>query len=99
MLDLVSKYASKNDVPMPPALFIDHGLHFSETWDFLKLASNFWKINIIVAKNENVLSNVINGNIDVDKLNSDNKRELKVLNYTNNTIPYSLHTEVANPFS
>jgi phosphoadenosine phosphosulfate reductase len=96
MLDLVSKYASKNNVPMPPVLFIDHGLHFSETWDFLNLASNFWKINIMVAKNENVLSNVINGNIEVDKLNSDNKKELRVLNYSNDTIPYSLHTEVAN---
>ena len=96
MLDLIKRYAVKNNLPMPPALFIDHGMHFSETWDFLQIATNFWKINIIIAKNEDALSNVSNDSILVKRLSVDNKNELRLLNYSNEVVPYSLHTEVAN---
>ena len=96
MLDLIKRYTVKNNLPMPPALFIDHGMHFLETWDFLEIAKKFWKINIIIAKNEDVLSNVSNDSILVEKLNDDNKNELRLLNYFNEVVPYSLHTEVAN---
>ena len=96
MLDLIYRYTVKNKLPMPPALFIDHGMHFTETWDFLKIAMNYWNLEIITAKNEDALSNVSNNSISVEKLNGDNKNELRLLNYSNDIIPYSLHTEVAN---
>ena len=96
MLDLISKYTIKNNLPMPPALFIDHGVHFSETWEFLEIAKKFWKINIIIAKNEDALSHVEGNKIPVEKLDADNKNELKTLNYSGEIIPYSLHTEVTN---
>jgi len=96
MLDLVKRYTEKNGLPMPPALFIDHGMHFSETWDFLQIATKFWGIHIIIAKNEDALSKVLDDSISVEKLNNDNKNELRLLNYSNEVVPYSLHTEVAN---
>jgi len=96
VLDLVKKYSVSNNVPVLPALFIDHGMHFDETWKFLERAKDVWGIKVIVEKNENALSHVSNGVISVDSLNSKNRNELEQLNYRENSIPVSLHSEVAN---
>ena len=96
VLDLVKRYSVSNNVPVLPTLFIDHGMHFDETWKFLELAKEVWGIKVIVAKNENALSWVSDGVIPVDSLNQRNRNELERLNYKSNSVPYSLHTEVAN---
>ena len=96
VLDLVKRYSVSNNVPVLPTLFIDHGMHFDETWKFLELAKEVWGIKLIVEKNEDALSHASNGVISVDSLNRKNRNELEQLNYRENSIPLSLHTEVAN---
>jgi len=96
VLDLVKRYSVSNNVPVLPTLFIDHGMHFDETWKFLELAKEVWGITVIVEKNEDALSHASNGVISVDSLNRKNRNELEQLNYRENSIPLSLHTEVAN---
>lgn len=96
VLDLVKKYSVRNNVPVLTALFIDHGMHFDESWKFLELAKKVWGIKVIVAKNEDALSHVSNDIISVDSLNRKNRNELEHLNYHENSIPLSLHNEVAS---
>lgn len=96
VLYLVKKYCDKNEVKMPPCLFIDHGLHFDETWEFLNKVKEMYGIEVIIAKNDDVLANVENGEINISKLNNLNKFELKRAGFDSDNLPYSLHTAGGN---
>ena len=96
VLYLVKEYCDKNGFKIPPCLFIDHGMHFNETFDFLEKIKKTLQLNIIVTSNDDAISKAKNGKIETSKLNAENKYELQRVGYSADTLPYSLHTEAGN---
>jgi phosphoadenosine phosphosulfate reductase len=82
-----------------PALLIDHGLHFPETWKFIDLVKAEWTLHLMIARNEDVLSHAqtVGAPVRVRDLNKENQREVReVLGYPEETFPYTLNTQVGN---
>ncbi|MFQ5794077.1 MAG: phosphoadenosine phosphosulfate reductase family protein [Candidatus Bipolaricaulia bacterium] len=82
-----------------PALLIDHGLHFPQTWEFAEQVKRNWDLQLDIARNEDVITHAGEPNtpIQVADLNEINRREVRnVLGYTEETFPYTLDTEVGN---
>ncbi len=96
VLFLVKKYCDSKRIRMPPCLFIDHGMHFDESFEFLENIKEKLHVNIITTMNEDAISKVENGDINTYKLNDENKYELQRIGYTNEILPYSLHTDAGN---
>lgn len=85
-------------IPLPPTLFIDHGMHFEETWRLLDQVSETWQAPAIVARNVDVLSHAASpgGSIKIKSLSPDNQAEVKRTGYRRRTFPYALGNLVAN---
>ncbi|MFB6273063.1 MAG: phosphoadenosine phosphosulfate reductase family protein, partial [Salinibacter sp.] len=82
-----------------PALLLDHGLHFPETWTFIEQVQREWNIEHVVARNDDVLAQAgaPGDPIDVDALSEENRREVReVLGYRDTRFPFSLEAEVGN---
>ncbi len=82
----------------PPLLFIDHGMHFEETWHLLDEVSKAWKLKTIVARNEDVLSHVTEPGcrIRIRQLSEKNQTEAGRTAYRKSSFPYALGNLVAN---
>ena len=96
VLHLVKQVVESLNIKIPPALFIDHGDHFPETMQMLKDVSQRWNLNLIIAKNDDVLKNIKNGVVDVSDLSSENQKEVKRIGFTDSSFEYSLENEVGN---
>jgi phosphoadenosine phosphosulfate reductase len=96
VLDLVMKVAKEENIRVPPALFIDHGDHFQETWDMLNKYANEWNLKLVVAKNEKVINAVKDGNIKLSDIGDENITETKKIGFTGDSFPYSLDTDIGN---
>ncbi len=96
VLSIVRDYVKKNDLEMPPALFIDHGQHFQETFNFLEKVSNEWEFRLISAKNDNFINNVVDNTVHLSELDSENQREAKKIGFEGNEIKYTLETDIGN---
>jgi phosphoadenosine phosphosulfate reductase len=97
VLDLVRKACKELKMPMPPALFIDHGQHYDETMEMLKDVSKKWGFKMIYAKNEDVLKNVGKDNkVKISSLNELNQKEAKRIGYNKSEMDYDLETEIGN---
>ena len=96
VLDLVMKVAKEENIRVPPALFIDHGDHFQETWDMLNKYANEWHLKLVVAKNEKVINAVKDGNIKLSDIGDENMAEAKKIGFTGDSFPYSLDTDIGN---
>ncbi|OGF54057.1 MAG: hypothetical protein A2Z21_04420 [Candidatus Fraserbacteria bacterium RBG_16_55_9] len=82
-----------------PALLIDHGLHFPETWALIDRVREEWNLNLLVARNEDVLVHAakLGAPVRVRGLSEENQREVReVLGYQEETFPYTLDTQVGN---
>lgn len=82
-----------------PALLIDHGLHFPETWKLIDQVKAEWRLDLLIARNEDVLAHAskLAEPIRVNDLNEENQRELReVLGFCHETFPYTLDTPVGN---
>jgi phosphoadenosine phosphosulfate reductase len=85
--------------PKIPALLIDHGLHFPETWEFLEELKAEWDLKLMVVCNEDVLAHAKEPGalISISSLSDENRREVReVLAYMEESFPYTLDTEVGN---
>ena len=96
VLDLVMKVAKEENIRVPPALFIDHGDHFQETWDMLNKYTKEWNLKLVVAKNEKVINAVKDGNIKLSDIGDENITETKKIGFTGDSFPYSLDTDIGN---
>ncbi|MFQ5910605.1 MAG: phosphoadenosine phosphosulfate reductase family protein [Thermoplasmata archaeon] len=83
---------------LPPVLFIDHGLHFDETWQLLDQVASRWGLQKIVWKNEDVLSHASGhgSSIRIRDLSAENRREAKRTGFGKAAFPYSLGDLLAN---
>ena len=96
MLHLVRKYLG-DDSQKIYAIFIDHGMHYPETLKMLKEVAESWNVKIVTAKNSDVINNIDEtGEIEISKLNEENRKEIATLGYSGNKFKYGLDSEVAN---
>lgn len=90
--------ADELGVPYPPILFIDHGMHFDETWRLMEEVSAAWGLQTIVARNENVLAHHPSpgGTIRVKDLSPENQLEVTRTGRGERTFPFALGNLIAN---
>lgn len=96
LLHLVKTVCEEEGIEMPPALFIDHGDHFEETWKMLDEVSKSWNFRVIVSRNDDVLSHIRDNKIYLSDLNERNREEAKRIGFTGEWFEYSLETDVGN---
>jgi phosphoadenosine phosphosulfate reductase len=86
--------------PVPfPLLILDHGLHFPETWEFIEEAKKNQGFEILIARNEDVISNArdLNSPITILNLNEENQNEIREnLKNADDSFPFSLDSDVGN---
>jgi phosphoadenosine phosphosulfate reductase len=96
VLHLVRTVVQERGLEMPPALFIDHGQHYDETYRMIDSISRDWGFRVVSAKNEDAISKVRDNRIYVSELNEENKQEVKRIGFTGDYFEYSLETDVGN---
>ncbi|MGB9734492.1 MAG: phosphoadenosine phosphosulfate reductase family protein [Conexivisphaera sp.] len=96
VLHLVREEVTRRGISMPPALFIDHGMHFDETLDFVDKVSREWGFRVVYARNEDALSKVRDGKICLDELDGENRREAREVGFEGGCFDYSLESVVGN---
>lgn len=98
VLNLVKEVFKSKDMGIPPAILIDHGQHYDETYDMINNISKEWGFKVIYAKNEDFISKVKDEKVLIEDLNDANKNELKRINFdfNNKYIQYSLDTFEGN---
>ncbi len=96
VLHLVHDVVEKLNLKMPTALFVDHGDHFKETLQMLEDLGRNWKLNIVIARNEDVLRNIKNGVITVSDLSEENQMESRRIGFNKASFEYSLESDVGN---
>lgn len=98
VLNLVKEVFNAKNMNIPPAIFIDHGQHYDETYDMVNKISKEWNFKVIYAKNDVFISKVIDNKVLVESLNEENINELKKINFDFNKkyLDYSLDTFEGN---
>ena len=96
VLHLVRTVAQEKNYEMPPALFIDHGQHYDETYQMIDQISKEWNFKVIFAKNDDALSKVKNNMAYVKDLNEENQKEARRIGFEGESFEYSLDTDVGN---
>ena len=98
LLWLIRQVAKENNFPMPTCVFIDEGDVFDEIWTFTDKLKKEWQLNLSVAHNKDVSSQVknIGDQVTVEKLNKTNQRELKKLDFTEKNFPFEPESYVGN---
>lgn len=85
-------------VACPPILFIDHGMHFDETWQLLEQVVASWNLRSIIVRNEDILSRqpAPGAIIRLKDLSSENQEEAARTGSREKTFPYALGNLLAN---
>ena len=96
VLHMVQQVANSINLRMPPALFIDHGDHYKETFQMLDSIGHNWNLNVIIARNDDVLRNVKDGVVKIKDLSEENQIEAKRIGFNEESFEYSLESEVGN---
>lgn len=97
VLHIVKLVTEEMDEQLPPCIFIDHGDHFSETMELLNKLKDEWKLKLVIAKNQDVLTNIDeSGMIRVGNLSDKNQTEAKNIGYEEEVFPYSLDNVLGN---
>ena len=96
VLHLVRTVVQGKNYEMPPALFIDHGQHYDETYQMIDQISKEWNFKVIFAKNDDALSKVKNNMVYVKDLNEENQKEARRIGFEGESFEYSLDTDVGN---
>jgi phosphoadenosine phosphosulfate reductase len=83
---------------MPKCMFIDEGYVFEEIWDIFKQLKDEWKLDARIAKNTDVSdkANKVGDMITVSSLNERNKKEIEVLEFTEEAFPFEPESFVGN---
>ena len=96
VLHMVQQVSNSINLRMPPALFIDHGDHYKETFQMLDSIGHNWNLNVIIARNDDVLRNVKDGVVKIKDLSEENQMEAKRIGFNEESFEYSLESEVGN---
>ncbi len=96
VLHLVKSMCEELHMDMVPALFIDHGQHYDETYKMIDEVSKEWDFKVIFARNDDALSKVKDNIIRVSDLNEENQNELKRIGFKGESFEYSLESDAGN---
>lgn len=98
VLNLVREVFSSKERTIPPAILIDHGQHYDETYEMIKKISSEWNFKVIYAKNDDFISKVDTNRVKVEELNENNRYELKKIgfDFEKKYVDYSLDTFEGN---
>ena len=98
VLNLVKEVFESRGLNIPPAILIDHGQHYDETYDMVKKISEYWGFKVIYAKNTDFISKIKDDKVLIEDLDNKNQIELKKINFdfTKKYIDYSLDTFEGN---
>jgi phosphoadenosine phosphosulfate reductase len=98
ILHLLLKLARTTGLEVPPVLLIDHGQHFPETWSFTKEIVEKEGLNMIVAKNADLLqaANDTAPFVALEGLDTANQEEALKAGLEGTEVPLSLNTPVGN---
>ncbi len=97
-LHLTLDVARGRQLPVPTLLFVDHGQHFPETWSFMEEVTEKEGLEVIVARNENLLA-AAEGDaqaVPVESLDSENQQEAFRAGLEGTEVSLSLDTPVGN---
>ena len=81
VLNLVKEVFESKNMKIPPAILIDHGQHYDETYKMVNDISKEWNFKVLYAKNSDFISKVKDNKVLIDDLNDENKNELKKINF------------------
>jgi len=102
-LYFVKAVAERYDLPMPPAIFIDHFQHFDDLRAFTETWAERWDVPLVYARNEDVGDYVEEhglepgDDIDISDLSEHNQHHVRdILEYEEETFPFLLDTYVGN---
>ncbi len=95
---LIKQFCDKKNIKLPLCVFIDEGDTFEEIFDFINSLKEDWSLDLIVIKNDEILSKVKNiGDIVFIKdLSDELKEELKLLNYKQPYLKFNVESFVGN---
>lgn len=82
-----------------PAMILDHGLHFPETWEFIEEVQKRYNFKLEIARNADVLQHAkrLGEAVLVSSLSAENQHEVTDrLGYKSPTFPFSLDSDVGN---
>jgi phosphoadenosine phosphosulfate reductase len=98
VLWLVTRACAEIGVRPPPAMVVDHGTHFEETWTFLKAVAAQWDVDVLVTRNEEIVGKgwKPNDSVPVAELGPRSLEALARLGYEGDAVAYSLRTAVGN---
>lgn len=98
VLHLADQAARAKGVPLPPAVFVDHGQHFPETWAFMEEAAKRYGVRTIVARNKRLfeLAGTMDGTVPLERLDPRDQEEALKAGLEGDAVPLSLHTQVGN---
>ncbi len=94
----VREVCEERGAPVPPITFIDHGMHFDETWHLLDQVVADWGLEKMVVRNEDVISRAgePGSRIKVTQLSPENRLEAQRTGYRKSSFPYALGDLLAN---
>ncbi len=98
VLNLIREVFLSKNLKIPPAILIDHGQHYDETYDMIDKISKEWGFTMLYAKNDDFISKVNDNKVLIDSLKEENINELKKINYDFNKkyMDYSLDSFEGN---
>lgn len=98
VLYLTLEVASREGLKVPPILIIDHGQHFQETWSFAEEIAQRTGLQIITARNEDLLAAAGEGveTVPLESLDLENQEEALKAGLEGTEVPLSLDTSVGN---
>ncbi len=97
-LHLCLGVARREGMEAPPILFVDHGQHFPETWSFTEEIAQREGLQIIVARNEDLLAAAGEGaeSVHLNALDLENQEEALRAGLEGKHVSLSLDTAVGN---
>lgn len=98
VLWLVRRVCARTEAKMPPVIFIDHGLHFPEVFDFTKKIASEWGLTVLVARNDDFLRHVraAGEKVPVSVLGIDNQEALRYIRFRGDSIRWDLSSLEGN---
>jgi len=95
---LIKRFCDRKNIKVPLCVFIDEGDTFEEIFRFVSFLKENWSLNLLVIKNDEILSKVkkIGDIVFIKDLSNDLKEELKLLNYKQPYFKFNVESFVGN---
>ncbi len=98
VLGLCLEVARQRELPVPPLMVVDHGMHFQETWTFMEEVAREEGLSLLVAKNRPLVEAIHQGvaSVPLEQLDAENQEEALKAGLQGDDVPLSLDTPVGN---